>query len=345
MFVSKHHYAVHLTRFDNSVYFLNPPGRKFDVKEAQFKGILIVDYRGFIPMLRKLPSKLRKKEQRNEFERIEKRIGKKLDVIWSFDNSVFFDFDALRPELLKISHMVDLNQDFQFSRAARSANLCLGVIPKIVQKQKKFNSNSFLIRHGVQDSPENIEYRKLPGNHDFKAVYTGNLDMRYIDCELLYEAGRRHQDVDFVFIGKNHNKNASLEKTRTLQLPNVHCMPAVPSSQIFEYTQAADILLIAYTNDYYKNHASPHKLLEYLSTGNCVVSSFSEDFYEYNHLFFMGKNRNVWLDKFQFVREHNDDCNSERLKKGRKNLARENHYDNQILRIDGLIKKYCIRNH
>ena len=113
LFVSKHHYAIHLAQKGNKVYFLNPPGKKTSLIKSEQEGLNVISYKGFPRGMRYFPSFLSKWINRRAFNRLESIAGVDFDIIWSFDNSVFYQMDALPENVFRISHIVDINMDFK----------------------------------------------------------------------------------------------------------------------------------------------------------------------------------------------------------------------------------------
>jgi hypothetical protein len=111
--VSKHHYAIELAERGNQVCFLNPPSKRYRLAETEYDNLKVIDYKGFIKGLYVLPRILRIWSQRFVLHQIEKLMEIKFDLVWSFDNSVFYDMEVFGLGTLKISHIVDFNQDFQ----------------------------------------------------------------------------------------------------------------------------------------------------------------------------------------------------------------------------------------
>ena len=134
IYVSKHHYAIHLAKRGNKVFFLNPPKGYFSVLDSEYPNLRILDYAGFWRGIRYFPKFLRTINFRLVYKRLEKYAQKKFDFVWSFDNSVFFEFKSLPINVIKLSHIVDLNMDYQFESAAKTASLCLCVSQPIQNK-------------------------------------------------------------------------------------------------------------------------------------------------------------------------------------------------------------------
>jgi len=332
IFVSKHHYAIHLAASGNSVYFLNPPTKSNRVSETKYKNLFCIDYRGFISGLRFLPRFIQMFFTLREFKKIELRAGVSFNIVWSFDNSVFFDFAALPNRILSISHIMDLNQNFQTKKAAQTATVCFGVIPEIVARLKLYNSNSYLIRHGVSINHLNSCDSKLPGNGKLKALYIGNLSMPFIDWDLLTKAITLFDFVDFIFMG---SKSHSLNKLKVYS--NVFFVDRVPAEELPNYFRVADILLLAYNRDYYTNHASPHKLMEYFLSGKPVVGSFTPEYEAYPDLIYMGKTHEEWLNQLDEIVNNIEVYTKESLVSFRTSFALSNTYEKQIARIQNII--------
>src|SRR5688572_10568166 len=148
IFVSKHHYAVHLSRRGNKVYFLGPPGDKASVEATRFENLFNVTYKGFPPGLRFFPAQVRRKIIARTYSELIALCKTDFDVVWSFDNSVFFDLSALPATALKISHIVDYNQDFQTKRAASTADFCFCTSDVILNRLSGYSDRVHKINHG-----------------------------------------------------------------------------------------------------------------------------------------------------------------------------------------------------
>jgi hypothetical protein len=331
IFVSKHHYAIHLAETTNNVFFLNPPSHKNGIEETPFERLFVLSYKGFWRGLRFMPRFLRGVNQRRVFHLLEDLAQCHFDIIWSFDNSVFYDFDLLPKDIFKISHIVDQNQNFQFERASSTADICFGVIEKIVSRQATYNSNSHLVGHGVNiRSPS----RKiiLPGNNELKALYFGNLGMRFLDWDLMRNAGNGNNHIDFILIGSNHDKAPK-------NLPdNVISLPQVNSESLVDHMFAADVLFIFYQGSYNETYASPHKMLEYFSSGKPIVSTYLSDYDLLQDLIFMTDNKEKWVLHFDRVIKILDNENERINSEKRIEWAKEHTYKKRLEKIELLIQ-------
>jgi len=333
LFVSKHHYAIELAKRGNRVFFLNPPTGVLRVHPTDYDNLQVVDYRGFWKGLHRMPKFLRKHNQRQVFQKIEKLIGSGIDLIWSFDNSVFYDFDALPDRVVKISHIVDLNQDFNTERASSSADVCFGVIPQIVSRHLHYNRNTYLIKHAVS-----IQFRKhselLPGQNEFKVLYFGNLGMPHLDWEVIKKASE-FSFIDFIFLGSNQDCVPSDISHKA----NVFLKDSVPSDHLMGFMEQSSVLILFYKSEYYADCASPHKLLEYLSSGKPVLTFQIEEYLEENGLLEMAKTRDEWLKRLKEIYDRHAHYSNSAKEHLRKEFAYENTYQKRIGEIAAFLKK------
>lgn len=325
--VSKHHYAIKLAERGNKVYFLNPPSTEYEERYTAYENLRELDYGGFWPGLHYLPAWMRKINQRRVFRRLAKLVGTTFDIIWSFDNSVFYDFDCFPKASLTISHIVDLNQEFQHKRASSSAQFCFGVIPEIVKRHEKYNARSYLIRHGVNLHQPQYLIKKLPGGNSKKTVYFGNLAMPHLDWQLLEKAAHHLSEIDFIFIGSNH------DQVPVRNLENVLFVPQVDSKQLVDYMHLADVLLLFYSPDYFTSYASPHKLLEYLSSGKPIVSTIIKEYQHHQDLIYQANNENEWIKLLQKALSEKD----VNVVTKRKQLAEANTYEQRIKEMEKIL--------
>jgi hypothetical protein len=342
IYVSKHHYALHLARKGNRVFFLNPPGSRIGVLKTQFPNVFFIDYRGFPPGLRFYPSFLQKIIIARFFDRLQRLCSVAFDVIWSFDNSVFFDFSALPDSLLKISHIVDLNQDFQTQKAASTADYCFCTTDLIKKRLQLYNSNAYKINHGFHALSQLGNEEPLMIKDRITAVYSGNLSFSYIDWSLLLKVVSDHPDVQFVFIGPNGNvmdddPGMCEAKGRLLKKENVVFVGKVDFRALQSYYKSADILLVSYQENYHDDQANPHKVMEYLGSGKVIVATHTSEYLGTDPLIVMSHSNSEWPQLFGKVVSNLSFYNSDELQKRRKAFAMQNSYEEQILRIEMII--------
>ena len=346
IFVSKHHYAIGLGKLGNKVFFLSPPASDWQVSDTIFANVFGVNYGGFPPGLRFYPSFLRKRIIRSVYHRLEILCGLKFDIIWSFDNSVFFDFSALPPNVLKISHIVDQNQDFQTDIAASSADFCFCVAESIERMLGKFSDKVYKIPHGfcVPDMTRSIGVSKSNGR--LKAIYAGNLAIAYIDWPLLWRTIFSNPTVDFVFIGPGwnvfHDDPEILAAKKGISAQrNVLFLGRIDASELPNHYEQADILLVAYQERFQKDQVSnTHKMMEYLGSGKVVVATHTHEYRQLSPLVVMSESNAAWPGRFKEVLENLQYFNSQELQTRRRHFARENSYERQIEKIEAVISRF-----
>lgn len=343
IFVSKHHYAVHLGRRSNKVFFLNPPGKRPSVTGTDYQNVWSVHYAGFPKGLRYYPGALQRHFIRRRFHELERLCGADFDIVWSFDNSVFFDFSALPGKVLTISHIVDSTQDFQFDRAASTATLCLGVTREIVGRLKKSNPRSYFIQHGYAQRKDTADFQ-LPGNHPIRVGYAGNLNLRYIDWKMLDHVTSGHAEVGFYFAGPYRQDHEGVNRLKTK--PNVYFIGEVPSERLAAFYGQMDVLLLCYlADDYPEQLANPHKMMEYLGSGKMIVATHTAEFrlLHDNELLLMSNRNAEFPDRLRQALADLGRWNGSERANLRRQWADENSYDKQLMRIEELLNKSIMR--
>ena len=332
--VSKHHYANQLAQMGNKVYFLEPiPGKSIKKLETN---LFLVRFRNHLKGIRMLPKIIKERMIARDFSSLQKYLNVTFDVIWNFDTSRFFDLSCLPKSVLKICHIVDLNQNFQWDTLAASANYCFGTTRYIIEKLHSQNRNAYFINHGYSEFDAQERAIDILGNNGIKAIYAGNLDIKYLDYDLLQELVASFPNVDFIFIG-SYAENNPLNLS---DYPNLFLTGKItPSSLSFMYAKA-DVLLVAYlAQAYEKQLANPHKIMEYLGSGKTVVATKTVEYAD-SPLIEMADSRTEFLEKFRNVISKLEVFNDEKKQRARKAFALANTYQHQINRIEQIIAEH-----
>lgn len=282
--------------------------------------------------LRFYPPWLRRLLERRWLSRLEHVWGRRIDIIWSFENSRFFDlrFAANR---IKIYHQVDFNQDFHVRTAARTADVCFCTTDFIQRRLASHNSHVFKIHHGTADFA--LTRPALAMQHNSlaydgpQAAYIGNLDIRYLDIDLLAEVVCRNPTVRFHFIG-SYSKDGGLWR-RCGDLQNVVWWGRVDSQMIPSVIALCDVLLCVYRADEYREQlASPHKFMEYFASGKTVVATYTDEYKDKRHLVEMASEGESFLAVFDRVISNLSEYNGDARRAARIAFAAENSYDKQV---------------
>ncbi|MBL4775966.1 MAG: glycosyltransferase [Mariprofundus sp.] len=344
--VSKHHYALALARRGCKVLFLNPPNdslRSVDIQHAEgLQNLYVISGPKIAHGLRFYPRTFRRWLEKRWLISLEKLVHCRISVIWLFENSRFFDM-RFAGKRLKIYHQVDLNQDFQIKAAAGTADICFSTTDFISKRLQSYNSCVYKIHHGVANTVDTIG---LPANmadnftsDKIHAAYLGNLDICYLDVPLLSELVKLFPEVVFHFVG-SYRKDGELRQACS-NVTNVIWWGRVESALIPAILEKCDILLVTYLAEEFKEQlASPHKMMEYLASGNVVVATYTDEYKDKRHLLEMVDGSRDYTNVFARVVENLDEYNSSEKQASRIEYAQQHSYDRQLDKIFTLLKKH-----
>jgi len=344
-FVSKHHYAITLASRGHKVYFLNPPNnsyKRLSIEQTNYENLWQISAPQVAKGLRFYPKVLRNYVERRWLERLEVTIGHMFTTVWLFENSRFYAMDFAR-ERTKIYHQVDLNQNFHVKEAAKSADICFCITDFIKRDLLLSHSKVFKITHGLS-----LESKKAFLNKEEEArfvqnsihvAYVGNLDMHYIDEDILYEVVAKNQKVIFHFVG-SYTKNAALHRL-CKELKNIIWWGRVESMLIPTILENMSITLLAYRADKYcEQLANSHKLMEYLASGKVTIATYTDEYKDKRDLLEMVDDSHEYLAKFREVVNHLELYNSAEKQKQRSDFAKEHSYEKQLDKIVAYLKQY-----
>jgi glycosyltransferase involved in cell wall biosynthesis len=343
-FVSKHHYALELAKRDNRVYFLNPPASHNSV-ERHAVNLFLLNYKPRFRGLARMPSFISAWLIQKEVQRLEKLCKQHFDIIWNFDSSRFFNLRNL-PDKLCISHRVDLSEDKNIKLLNSTADIALASTQFILHQQRQFTEKAYYIGHGVA-LPADLPAVNLPDEKKHPKVgYLGNLLIKYLDWQVIFNLVHNHPEVPFYFAGpyeasnlaKNSQPPAWLTKVR--EAPNTHFIGVLTQREIHAFLAKMDILLLAYQADKYKDQlANPHKLLEYLASGRVVLANWTEEYKDKQDLLEMVKDNNQLPARFKKVIDNLSYYNRPEKQQARRTWVLANTYEKQIERIEKIIQE------
>jgi len=341
--VSKHHYAVELVRSGNRVFFLNPPDasnhRDLSIAESGIEHLYVINYPGQLKGMRFFPRYLRRQINYWFLQKLERLVDYRIDVIWNFENSRFYDMGFAK-DRLKIYHQVDLNQDFHVKEAAISADICFCTTDFIKRKIQVYNKKVYKIHHGVSQSA----FFKVQANERTGkpvATLVGNLDISYLDHELLLKLIRQNEGVQFNLVGEYDRQG--LMYRRFYNHKNVRFIGRVSSEIIKDYLLESDVLLVCYkANEYKEQLASPHKMMEYFASGKVVVATYTDEYKDMQHLLLMSETIDEYVLKFKMAIDNLIFFNSPEKQAERVAFAREHTYCRQLEKINEFLKSNCL---
>lgn len=163
--------------------------------------------------------------------------------------------------------------------------------------------------------------------------FTGSIEYRS-DFELLKKTAVYHSDKTLVFVGPiqtEEHKTAGLDK-----LPNVVFVGPKHITQLANYLQYFDCVLIPFRKNTLTKSIYPLKINEYLAAGKPVIAThFSEDIYSFKEVAYV-----VDSDE-EFVQVINRAIaeNNEERKQARINVAEQNTWTARVERFWEIIKQ------
>ncbi len=353
--VSKHHYAITLAARGSRVWFLDPPDERIEGIRIDpvpgHPGVHVVAAPRVARGLRFLPGLLRRRLEARWLARLEREAGEKFDSVWLFENSRFYDL-RFAGDRLKIYHQVDLNQSFHPQTAAATADICFCTTDFIRARLAGHNPRVYKIHHGLApgflDEPAGASGASVPalsleqrahfdgrGPH---AVYIGNLDMAYLDADLLAETARRFPGIPFHFVG-GYREDGRLRRLAA-DLPNVIWWGKVDAGLIPAILERADVLLVTYQARHWRDQASPHKFMEYLGSGKAIVATYTDEYKDKRDLLEMVDNPADFAAAFERVVSKLAHYNSPPLLAARSAFARAHTYDRQLDSIFELLRQH-----
>ena len=318
MHISKHNYAIELERQGNRVYFMNPPNQRQEIEDYQltkiesYNALFVIDSFLFnnrlIDFLR-LRLKFTQIYDRYLFKLV-KRICKQqniqLEQVWSFDPNLH-GFLYKYPARKRIFFIADAVQNNSQRRAAKNADLVVSVAEGILEPFRKMNPRCLLINHGLNRSYENfavkkLEALKLQKSEDYENFnrvqvgYIGNLMIPYLCHQELKRVVVDNPGIDFHFWGAYSSKENNLMATYdqvihdSIQYIRGNCTNAYfygirESDEIINDLEKIDAFI--YINNSMKDingGANSHKILEYLSTGKVIISTYLSFYKDLNLL-------------------------------------------------------------
>jgi glycosyltransferase involved in cell wall biosynthesis len=159
-------------------------------------------------------------------------------------------------------------------RLLRRADLVIVSADKLYQSKAPFNSNTVMVRHGVDYThfrraldaetvvPEEIARlpRPIIGFHGLIADW--------VDLDLMAEVAKHFSHGSVVMIGK-----ATTDTTALKNLPNVHLIGRKPYAELPAYCKGFDVAVNPFRINELTLNANPLKVREYLAAGLQVVST------------------------------------------------------------------------
>lgn len=340
--LSKHHYALELSKKGNKVFFLEPPTREktnYYLKEKKINdNLIVIKNRFFFPYNLKFHfSFLFNNLVKFHVKLLLKRYGK-FDIVWNF-SSLYQDLKIFQSNFI-IYHLVDMPKDKVFIKGLSGCDLVITVVEEIYDLIN--HKNKLLIGHGLSNQFLDFTIKDSNTSEKVNIGYCGNLMLNSIDRDLVVKLIINYPDIHFHFIGPFEDDLSEFIKTLKIS-KNVTLYGKLLPEDITVIYKEIDAFIICYdkTSSFEQNRnnsSNSHKILEYLSTGKVVISTHINAYKNSNFLEMVPEDTNEkYLKLFNQVIKNLSNYNSKEKMESRMKFAHENSYLNKILEIEKVI--------
>jgi len=352
MFISKHHYAVELSKLGYKVFFINPPeDNKFVgtsrimFQATEYENITVVNHSLFfssyikfhIPFLHHLLIFLHR-------WLLLRKIGMP-DLILSFDLTNNFPLKFIQCK--RIFFAADEPRNPQNYISAKNADLIVSVSQHIIDLYSNYypRTKKLLINHGLSEEFIHLNKDSVPILSGINIGLSGNFLFNDIDYPILSRIIKENPKVNFHFYG-NITSECNLGAENNFEIQNYLVQIKQNENAIFHgilqktdlsiALNKMDAFLICYKSELGQSSGSnSHKILEFLSTGKLIIST-NFSFYNKTNLFSQIENRetnNELINLFKTSIDNLDNLNSAELVLKRKLYAYENSYRKNTIKL------------
>ncbi|MCB9364243.1 MAG: hypothetical protein H6587_06735 [Flavobacteriales bacterium] len=346
MHISKHHYAKTLVKKGNVVFFISPPSLKnnfFEKIEVE-PNLFVINYYPLFRGKSVLPKFLFNLLIKLQIVLLKYKIGVKPDILWSFTTTLYFNLKWFKANLTIFHPMDQLNTD-EAKEIPKNCDIVFSCSDFILNEMSNDVVKKIFISHGIAPSFSEHQFPKIKTTTKTQVGYVGNLFMKNLDRSVLKNLIKSNNDCDFHFFGATNPKESNISawvsqesvdfiEFLTSQM-NVTCHGAIESNQLPEKIDKIDIFLVCYKPDIENIISNSHKVLEYLSTGKTVVSSFIQEYKNSDLIVMDTENSNAnYLTNFMQVKNNLATFNSVVNQEKRQQYARQNTYFEKIREIE-----------
>ena len=361
------HYANELAVRGNKVYFINPPSQGDGTgdlavinRDNTIENITIIDIKpvkGVLFFRHKLPIVFNAISRRYS-KKINALIPGKIDEVWCFNPHLFASlkhFNASKNFLM----IYDLYKGNYIMKIARTADALISVSQFILDHFVDTSIPKLLVQHGLSNDFASISESKLSkGNFGsvagdrIRVGYVGNLLREGMDTDVAMKIIAQHPENEFNFWGPHStvdNNVAGRDMVISEKMagfisflhaqPNVFLRGTKKPGELAKEINGMDCFLFLYSAEKDSNKASnSHKIMEYLSTGKAVISTYVSNYHDTDLLVMCEPGDNGQLPElFSEVTENLALYNSQEKQYQRISFALDNTYARQIERIQSFV--------
>ena len=291
-FLSKHHYAIELSKIGHRVYFLCPPqilkGQKFQSREIQ-ENLFVVEHQLNFPYILKFHARwLFDIFVKKHVKQLLTYLNRKLDIVWCFDPNIYADLSCFEAQV-KIYHPVDPIDYPEQVKVAHTADIILSVSEKILSSFGEIPKPKYFINHGLGKPFEALGEKLLKENKPqekkeaVRLGYIGNLLRPIIGRDTFRRLIKELPQAEFHFWGFYELKESNLsgeadKETKEFieflnESQNVRLHGSRSPEELANEIVEMDAFLLYYMPmKGMSDLSNSHKILEYLSTGKTILS-------------------------------------------------------------------------
>lgn len=351
------HFAEELATEGNKVFFVNPPRKNesdklcYAEQLADNRNITLIYTREWerrVFLREKLFPLYRILE--NRYIKAIKKITGEIDELWCFNPQFIVDiskFGASKTLLF----MYDFYKGKHLMNTAKQSDAILSVAQNILDYFSAMDTPKLLLNHGLASvfiDAMNLHFNKK--DDKIRIGYVGNLLRGSIDISSFEKIINDNPEIQFNIWGPaglqdNNVSGADIttEKQNFIQFlseqKNVVFRGVKTPDTLAKEIQEMDAFLFIYSSEKDMNGAAnSHKLMEYLSTGKAVFSTFVSHFKD-SDLLIMDKQGSKDFCEFfnREIKKLNQYNSPEELMK-RMSFAKDNSYRKQIDRIEEFLE-------
>ncbi len=341
--MSKHHVAQGLLARGNRVCFWGPSQvatRSLHLEEEG--GLRTVHAPHWFKGVNRLPRFVNQWYYGRMIRAIERAAAAPFDIVWCFDTSRMQWFP--NGPWYKLLHLVDYDILYHGHGLMRTADL-------IVTTAEIINTRVLEIAPGanVHKIGHALDPRWLLGAEDLDAprtgpprtaLYAGQFFNTYIDFDALVRVAETHPGIAFKYVGTFVADFPNVGFQRLRRMPNVEFTGLKTKDQLLPLVRSADLLLFCFMTDQRTlERANPHKVLEYLSTGNTIVGSWTLEYADHQHLLVMAREQNGYARSFEEAVARFTELNSREHRAERIAFAEQRTIPHLLDRIEDLARR------
>ncbi len=340
--MSKHHVSQGLIARGNRVCFWGPSQEeRGSIHLQEEDGLRTVHTRHWFKGVNRMPSSLNKWYYGRMIRAIEKKAGAPFDIIWCFDTSRLQWFPDGR--WFKLLHLVDYDILYHGHGLMRTADLILTTADIINDKVRIIAPNARIEKVGHALDPRwtnNTEgLAKARTGPPRTAVYAGQFFNTYIDFDALVKVAENHPSIAFSYVGTYLDDFPSAGFQKLRKMPNVTFTGLKKKDELLPIVRNADLLLFCFMTDKRMlERANPHKVLEYLSTGNLIVGTWTLEYAERQDLLLMPEDHRDYPAKFHEAVERFTELNTHEQRAARIAFAEQRTVPRLLDRIEGMLR-------